>query len=125
MEDRMSLVWHNNFTSSNIAAIAWDGAVWVKFQTGAVYTYPDATKEQFDAFLQAESKGSFFSKTLRKQRCEQIVRMTLEEARRNPSKMDWAKFDATTDEQINRQIEADPDLQGFGFYSETTGGTHV
>jgi uncharacterized protein (DUF4415 family) len=44
---------------------------------------------------------------------ERIIRMTLEEALSKPAKTDWAKFDATTEEDIERQIAEDPDLQGF------------
>jgi uncharacterized protein (DUF4415 family) len=44
---------------------------------------------------------------------ETTIRITLEEALRKPSKMDWAKIIATTEEDIERQIAEDPDLQGF------------
>jgi uncharacterized protein (DUF4415 family) len=44
---------------------------------------------------------------------ERIVRMTLEEALAQPSKSDWAKIDATTEADIERQVAEDPDLQGF------------
>ncbi|MGL5136665.1 MAG: BrnA antitoxin family protein [Beijerinckiaceae bacterium] len=30
-----------------------------------------------------------------------------------PIRQDWSKFDATTEEDIERQIAEDPDLQGF------------
>jgi uncharacterized protein (DUF4415 family) len=42
-----------------------------------------------------------------------IVRMSLEEARRRRGGSDWAKIDATTEKDIERQIAEDPDLQGF------------
>jgi uncharacterized protein (DUF4415 family) len=42
-----------------------------------------------------------------------IVRMSLEDIRNREGKTDWAKFDATTEEDIERQIAEDPDLQGF------------
>ena len=44
---------------------------------------------------------------------EDIVRYTLDEIRRMPGKSDWAKIDATTEADIERQIAEDPDLQGF------------
>jgi uncharacterized protein (DUF4415 family) len=44
---------------------------------------------------------------------ERIVRMTSEEARLKRGGSDWAKIDATTEEDIERQIAEDPDLQGF------------
>jgi uncharacterized protein (DUF4415 family) len=44
---------------------------------------------------------------------ETTIRITLEEALRKSSKMDWAKINATTEEDIERQIAEDPDLQGF------------
>jgi uncharacterized protein (DUF4415 family) len=44
---------------------------------------------------------------------ERIIRVTLDEAMKTPGKTDWAKFDATTEEDIERQIAEDPDLQGF------------
>jgi uncharacterized protein (DUF4415 family) len=39
--------------------------------------------------------------------------MTMEEAMKTPGKTEWARFDATTEEDIERQIAEDPDLQGF------------
>ena len=39
-----------------------------------------------------------------------IVRSTREEARRKAKNFDWAKVDATTDEDIERQVAEDPDL---------------
>jgi uncharacterized protein (DUF4415 family) len=42
-----------------------------------------------------------------------IVRTSLEELKSKAGKTDWAKFDATTEEGIERQIAEDPDLQGF------------
>ncbi len=44
---------------------------------------------------------------------ERIIRVTLDEAMKTPGETDWAKFDATTEEDIERQIAEDPDLQGF------------
>jgi uncharacterized protein (DUF4415 family) len=48
-----------------------------------------------------------------KMKNERIIRVTLDEAMKTPGKTDWAKFDATTEEDIERQIAEDPDLQGF------------
>jgi uncharacterized protein (DUF4415 family) len=42
---------------------------------------------------------------------ERIVRMTFEEALAHPSRIDWAKVDATTDDDIERQIDEDGDRQ--------------
>jgi uncharacterized protein (DUF4415 family) len=44
---------------------------------------------------------------------DNIVRVTLDEARARGGKSDWAKIEATTDADIERQIAEDPDLQGF------------
>lgn len=42
-----------------------------------------------------------------------IIRMTMEEAMKTPGKTDWARFDATTEEDIDRQVAEDPDLQAI------------
>jgi uncharacterized protein (DUF4415 family) len=42
-----------------------------------------------------------------------IIRMTLEEALSKPGRTDWAKFDATTEADIDRQVAEDPDLQAI------------
>ncbi|CAA7626645.1 DNA-binding transcriptional regulator [Magnetospirillum sp. SS-4] len=39
-----------------------------------------------------------------------IVRSTREEGRRKAKSFDWSKVDATTDEDIARQVAEDPDL---------------
>jgi uncharacterized protein (DUF4415 family) len=44
---------------------------------------------------------------------EAIVRTTLEDARRTPSKMDWDRIDATTDEEIERQSREDNEDLGL------------
>ncbi len=41
---------------------------------------------------------------------ERIVRYTQEELERMPSRTDWARVDAMTDEDIARQIAEDPDV---------------
>jgi uncharacterized protein (DUF4415 family) len=41
------------------------------------------------------------------------VRYTLEEIRKRGHRSDMARLRATTDEDIERQIAEDPDLQGF------------
>jgi uncharacterized protein (DUF4415 family) len=40
---------------------------------------------------------------------ERIVRMTLEEARKQPDMTDYARLDAMTDEDIARAVAEDPD----------------
>jgi uncharacterized protein (DUF4415 family) len=44
---------------------------------------------------------------------ERTIRVTLEEALKQPGKSDWARIEATTEADIERQIAEDPDLQGF------------
>ncbi len=44
---------------------------------------------------------------------ERTIRVTLEEALEKPGKSDWARIEATTEADIERQIAEDPDLQGF------------
>lgn len=44
---------------------------------------------------------------------ENTVRVTLDEALEQRGKSDWAKIEATTEADIERQIAEDPDLQGF------------
>ena len=40
---------------------------------------------------------------------ERIVRHSAEELRRKPARAYWARFDATTDEEIAAQVATDPD----------------
>lgn len=53
--------WMRQVASSNIQAIGWyaDGLV-IRFTNGSVYEYQNVTRELFDRFLAAESKGQFF-----------------------------------------------------------------
>ena len=56
--------------SSQVKAIGYDEAtstlaVQFKRGAGAIYHYPDVTKEAFDAFLTAESAGKFFGKNIK------------------------------------------------------------
>jgi uncharacterized protein (DUF4415 family) len=44
---------------------------------------------------------------------DNIVRYSLDEILRMPSQSDFARLKATTEEDIERQIAEDPDLQGF------------
>jgi hypothetical protein len=41
---------------------------------------------------------------------ERIVRYTPEELRKMKGESDWGKIDRTTDEEIDKQAENDPDL---------------
>jgi len=42
-----------------------------------------------------------------------IIRMTMEEARSKPGRSDGARLAATTEEDIDRQVAEDPDLQAI------------
>ncbi|MGL4634899.1 MAG: BrnA antitoxin family protein [Beijerinckiaceae bacterium] len=44
---------------------------------------------------------------------ERTIRVTLDEALSKPGKTDWAKFDATTEADIDRQVGDDADLQAL------------
>lgn len=51
-------------TSSSLASIGYSptqSALEVEFKHGAVYRYLDVPAEVFEAFLAAESKGTFFN----------------------------------------------------------------
>lgn len=59
----------STFTSSVIKSFRADqklGLV-IEFHSGKVYSYPDATKEVFIAFRDAESKGKFFNAHIKNQ----------------------------------------------------------
>lgn len=54
--------------SSNIASIGYDSEtneLRVLFTNGGVYQYDGVTQEVYDALLQAESKGAYFSKFIK------------------------------------------------------------
>jgi hypothetical protein len=54
--------------SSDIAAAGYDpstGELQVQFLTGRIYSYPNVPPEWYQGFIDAPSKGSFFS-SLRK-----------------------------------------------------------
>lgn len=53
--------------SSNVGRIARDdktGDIYVQFLDGSIYKYPSATKEHWDSFLSAPSKGRYVHGTL-------------------------------------------------------------
>jgi len=56
-------------TSSNLYGVAYvpeTKTLHVKFQTGArIYKYADVSQEEFNEFCDAESKGSFFAKSIK------------------------------------------------------------
>lgn len=55
-------------TSSSLAAIAYsmaDAVLEVEFKHGAIYNYLDVPADVFDAFLAAESKGTFFNQSVK------------------------------------------------------------
>ncbi len=52
--------------SSNINMVGFnDGTTYVKFNNGTIYSYPDTSREEFEALASAKSVGSHFSKTYR------------------------------------------------------------
>lgn len=56
--------------SNQIAAIGYDDAtstLAVTFTrgTGAIYHYPNVSRETYDAFMEAESKGNFFGQHIK------------------------------------------------------------
>ena len=60
----------NAVDSSQVKAIGYDEetktlAVQFKYGAGAIYHYADVSKETFDAFVSAESIGSFFGKNIK------------------------------------------------------------
>lgn len=75
--DRLSLrrsAWHiervtrTAVTSSSLASIGYaptQAALEVEFRHGAVYRYLDVPAEVFEAFLAAESKGTFFNRAVK------------------------------------------------------------
>lgn len=57
-------------TSNQVAAIGYDEATQTLAVTftrglGAIYHYPNVTKETYDAFMQAESIGKFFGQHIK------------------------------------------------------------
>jgi KTSC domain len=49
--------------SSNIASIGWhDGTLEVEFKTGSIYHYEGVSREFYNEFMNAPSKGTFFSR---------------------------------------------------------------
>ena len=55
--------------SSQIKAIGYDAAakeLHVEFNTGALYSYADVSPSLWNEFDEAESKGSFFHKNIKK-----------------------------------------------------------
>jgi uncharacterized protein (DUF4415 family) len=44
---------------------------------------------------------------------ERVMSVTLDEALKKPGCTDWAKFDATTEADIAKQVSGDPDLEGL------------
>lgn len=55
-------------SSSNIRAIGYDSStstLEVEFTTGSIYQYHDVPQSEFDAMLNAESKGRYFSANIR------------------------------------------------------------
>lgn len=59
------IIW-NEVQSTNIKKVAYhDHSLFVTFQTGAVYEYPDVSEEIFSALLNADSVGSFFAKNIK------------------------------------------------------------
>lgn len=52
--------------SSNIHSMGHDGhTLWVRFKSGALYSYPDVPAETYHDGLQAESIGSWFRDNIR------------------------------------------------------------
>lgn len=52
--------------SSTIKAVGYaDGVLVVEFNNGQIYSYPNVTPAEFEAFARAESKGSHFNKNIR------------------------------------------------------------
>ncbi len=52
--------------SSNISMVGFnDGTTYVQFNNGTIYSYPDTSREEFEALANAKSVGSQFSKTYR------------------------------------------------------------
>jgi len=63
-----TMQFYEDFNSSNIKGIAYSGTsntLWVKFTKGTIYSYSGVTKQRFDAFKNAESKGKYFHKNIR------------------------------------------------------------
>jgi hypothetical protein len=55
-------------TSSSLASVGYSpttATLEVEFKHGAVYQYLDVPTEVFEAFLAAESKGTFFNSTVK------------------------------------------------------------
>lgn len=55
-------------SSSNIFGIAYDEDVqqlFVEFKGGARYRYDGVDKEEYDAFMDAPSKGSYFAENIK------------------------------------------------------------
>ena len=54
--------------SSNISSIGYDylgKLLFVRFIGSGTYRYEDCSKEEFDNLLKAESKGSYFAKSIK------------------------------------------------------------
>lgn len=59
------LEWHLA-DSSNVGAFAWqDDTLFVRFLSGALYTYDDVSEEVFKAMLAAPSKGKFLNRYIK------------------------------------------------------------
>lgn len=63
-----STIERRKVTSTSIASIGFDpvkGLLEIEFRSGAVYRYRNVAKAVFDRFLEAESKGRFFTAEIR------------------------------------------------------------
>lgn len=61
---RQNLDWIRTPDSSSIAAFAYeaeDQALYVRFQNGRTYRYAGVPSSLYEAFADADSKGSFFN----------------------------------------------------------------
>lgn len=57
-----------NVSSSNIASVGYDEAsstLEIEFVGGGLYQYDDVSKEVYEEFLNADSKGKFFAQNIK------------------------------------------------------------
>jgi hypothetical protein len=55
-------------TSSNVASVGYEqGILYVKFHSGATYSYDDVSQEEFESLQSAQSVGSYFNENIKNQ----------------------------------------------------------
>ena len=75
-KENRKLVWVE-VDSSQIEAVAYKGEVlYMRFNSGAVYSYDPVDEEAYNGLLNAESVGSYFSKYIKSDKTIKVEKIS-------------------------------------------------